>query len=123
MLSVFEEAVDSASTRHWTVLIWSTIRLAPVVSRPKHHIFSASVWCPLEVVHQAASTPLGVITRSDLSVFNLVSGCVLERLGSHEDAAVLVGTLGETSSVALPSDGLSEGDDELKLDDLDCLLQ
>ena len=47
----------------------------------------------------------------------------MERLGSHEDAAVLVGTLGETSSVALPSDGLSEGDDELKLDDLDCLLQ
>ena len=78
---------------------------------------------PLEVVHQVASTLLEVITRSDLSVFNLVSECVLDRLGSHKDAVVLVGRLGKAASVALSSDGLFDEDDGFKLDDLDYLLQ
>jgi len=72
---------------------------------------------PAEVVGEHAGAALHLLGGGDDTVVDGEGELLTHRLSAHEKTVVLVRRLGETHAVGLLSDGLTEGDNRVTLDD------
>mmetsp|Transcript_14452 Transcript_14452/g.20088 ORF Transcript_14452/g.20088 Transcript_14452/m.20088 type:complete len:801 (+) Transcript_14452:187-2589(+) len=67
--------------------------------RSKTPNLTCLIHIPVISISQITGTSLVVVTVGDLSIFNILGQIILKRLSSTEETVVLVGRLGETSTV------------------------
>ena len=70
---------------------------------------------PVVGISQVTGTGLEVVTGGHLTVLNLDGEVIIKGLGPAEETVVLVGGLGQTSTVGLSGDGLTVGHDGVGL--------